>query len=89
MGLLDLLRGRRNGSAKTAKERLQIVITHERANRNAPDYLPLLKKDLMEVIAKYVDVDNDSVSVTLEQEAELGVLELNITLPDKGRVAAR
>lgn len=89
MGLLDFLRTRRPPSAKIAKERLQIVITHERANRNAPAYLPQLKKDLLDVIAKYVDVDQDQVMVTLEQEAELGVLELNITLPDKGRAVAR
>ncbi len=83
MGILDFLRASRSqNSASAAKERLQIVVTHERIRRNAPDYLPMLQRELVEVIRKYVDIDQDQVSVNLEREGDYGVLELNIVLPD-------
>ena len=46
-------------TAKCAKERLQIIIAHERGERNQPEYLPDLQKDILAVIAKYVDIRND------------------------------
>ncbi len=68
-------------SAYQAKERLQIVMAHERAGRDAPDFLPLLQKELLEVIAKYVDVDQNRVEVKLDRNNEFSTLEVNIELP--------
>jgi cell division topological specificity factor len=85
MGLLDYFRSRRQGqnTAAIAKERLQIVVAHERAERNQPSYLPMLQKDILEVIRKYVTVDQSAVSVNLEQDEDREILELNIVLPDR------
>lgn len=69
-------------SAKVAKDRLQVLIAHERTGRNGPDYLPMLKQDILDVIKKYVAVGDDALSVQLESQDNCDVLELNITLPD-------
>lgn len=85
MGLLDYFRsvtGKKRGSAVVAKERLQILVAHDRAARGRPSYLPKLQNEILEVIRKYVQVDMDAVSVNYEQEGEQEILELNIVLPD-------
>ncbi len=82
MGLMDFFRSSRKGSASVAKERLQILVAHDRAERNNPSYLPMLQKEILEVIRKYVAVDPDAVSVNYEQEDQREILELNIVLPD-------
>ena len=84
MGLLDYFIGTRQTTAAIAKERLQILVAHERSERNKPDYLPMLQKELLEVVRKYVNVEPDNISVTMEQDANREVLELNIILPDEG-----
>ena len=68
-------------SAKCAKERLQIIIAHEREERDNPDYLPLLQRDLLEVIARYVKIQKDDVKIELERQNGCSILELNVTLP--------
>lgn len=83
MGLLDYFRSTRQPTAAIAKERLQILVAHERSERNKPDYLPMLQKELLEVVRKYVNVDPDAISVTMEQDDKREILELNIVLPDK------
>lgn len=83
MSLLSYFRSQRKGSASVAKERLQIVVARERANRNGPDYLPALQEELLEVIRKYVQVDREAVQIQLDREGNCEVLELNILLPDK------
>lgn len=59
-----------------------MLIAHERTGRNGPDYLPMLKKDILAVIKKYVSVGEEQVSVQLDTQDDCDVLELNITLPD-------
>lgn len=83
MGLLDYFRSRRQNTAAIAKERLQILVAHERGERSRPSYLPMLQKEILEVIRKYVAVDQDAVTVTLEQDDNREILELNIVLPDR------
>lgn len=83
MGLFDYFKKNKPASAQLAKERLQIVIAHERLDRNGPDYLPQLRRDIMEVIRKYVPITEDHVNVQFEKGADYDVLELNIALPDR------
>jgi cell division topological specificity factor len=84
MGLLDHFKSSRSGSAAVARERLQILVAHERLDRQrSPDYLVNLQRDLLEVIRRYVNVDQDAISVTMEQDENREVLELNIVLPDE------
>ena len=85
MGLMDFFRSSRKGSASVAKERLQILVAHDRAQRNSPSYLPKLQQEILDVIRKYVAVDQDAVSVNYEQEGQREILELNIVLPEQGR----
>ncbi len=86
MSLLDYFRPSKKNTASTAKERLQIIVAHERRRRTSPDYLPQLERDILEVIRKYVDIADDQVSVTLEKSSdELSVLELNVTFPEEKR----
>jgi cell division topological specificity factor len=86
--LLDYLRGSRKKSAVVAKERLKLIIAHERRARSgAPEYLPRLKEELLHVIAKYVAIDHESIQVNLEKHGDYDVLELNITLSDGNGVA--
>ncbi|HCJ50776.1 MAG: cell division topological specificity factor MinE [Gallionellaceae bacterium CG1_02_56_997] len=84
-GLLNYLRGNEKKTASVAKERLQIILAHERAGRGTatPDYLPALQEELMAVIAKYIHIDRDSLKVQLDKHDQYDVLELNITLPEK------
>ena len=84
MGLLDYFRSSRQSSAAVAKERLQILVAHERSERTKPDYLVALQRDLLEVIRKYVNVDPDAITVNMEQDEKREVLELNIILPEDG-----
>ncbi len=92
MSLLDYFRISRPNTAAVAKERLQILVAHERSERNKPSYLPMMQKELLEVIRKYINVDQDAITVNVEQDDQHEVLELNIVLPeeeDKPRKTAR
>jgi cell division topological specificity factor len=82
MSILNYLR-KRNTTASVAKERLQIIISHERSQRNTPDYLPKLQEEILEVIAKYVPINKQKVSVNVERIGNGSVLELNVTMPDQ------
>ena len=70
-------------AASVAKERLQIIISHERAQRNTPDYLPQLQEEILAVIAKYIPISRDKVFVNLERIGDSAVLELNVTMPEE------
>lgn len=79
--IFDRFREREQKSAGIAKERLQIVVAHERNKHNQPSYLPKLQSELLEVIKKYVEVDMNDVAVDICQEDLTSVLEVNVTLP--------
>ena len=83
--MFDFLRAKKN-TAETAKNRLQIIIAQERTSRGGPDYLPLLQRELLEVIRKYVNVDVEAVKVDLVKDGEHDVLDISVALPD-GRAA--
>ena len=85
MSLLSFLLGEKKKTATVAKERLQIILAHERTGRGGsrPDYLPDLQRDLIAVISKYVKIDPKDIKVNLEREDDLEVLEVKIELPEK------
>ena len=72
-------------TASVAKERLQIILAHERSGLGpaSPDYLPDLQRELIAVISKYVNINADDIKVNLERQDNLEVLEVKIELPDK------
>jgi cell division topological specificity factor len=82
--LLDFFLGNRPRSADAAKDRLQVIIVRDRAaTGEGPDFLPLLQKDLIEVVRKYVDIAEDKVSVDVDRRDNLSMLEVNIELPGR------
>jgi cell division topological specificity factor len=86
MGLLAFFR-RTPATAGLAKERLRIIVAQERSHRGGPDYLPLLRGELLEVIRKYVKVDAEAIQINLEKEEGQEVLELSVALPQKTAAA--
>lgn len=89
MSIFDYLRRRKpTSAASVAKERLQIIISHERAQRSTPDYLPQLQEEILSVIAKYIPISRDKVCVNVERDGGNAVLELNITMPDEVMIDA-
>ncbi|MCP4296485.1 MAG: cell division topological specificity factor MinE [Proteobacteria bacterium] len=82
MRFLDFFRNNRKTSASTAKDRLQIIVAQERLTRNGPDYLPMMKEELLLVVRKYIRVEDGAVNIRLDKEEDCEVLELNITLPE-------
>ncbi|MCE0757711.1 MULTISPECIES: cell division topological specificity factor MinE [Marinobacter] len=83
MSFLDYFRSKKNNTASVAKERLQIIVAHERGQRDMPDYLPQLQQELLDVIRKYVQISDDMVQVDVDRNESCSVLELNVTLPEK------
>jgi len=82
MNILEFFRtSKRPTFAATAKERLQILLAHERADRNGPDFLPQLQRELLEVVKRYLAIDDDKVAVRLQRESGCSLLEVNVELP--------
>lgn len=87
MRLLDLFKAREPATtARAAKERLQILLAHERVGRGGAEFLPMLQRELLQVIQKYVQIDNDKIQVRLDRNEDTSMLEVNIELP--GSIAA-
>ncbi len=82
MRLLDFFR-RPPPSAQVAKERLRIIVAQERGARGGPDYLPLLRRELLEVIRKYVNVDPEAVHIHFDRAEGHEMLEFSVALPSK------
>lgn len=82
MRIFDYFRSKETTSARIAKERLQVIVAHERNRGAHPDYLPQLQEEILAVIRKYIDVTQDDVNVQVDKSEDYSVLELNITLPE-------
>jgi cell division topological specificity factor len=81
VSLFDFFFPKKPASASIAKERLQIVLAHERAGRDSPDFLPRMQKELLAVVAKYIAVKEDQIRVTLGKAGKASVLEINVEMP--------
>ncbi|MBW8368519.1 MAG: cell division topological specificity factor MinE [Arenimonas sp.] len=88
MGIFDFLNPGKKNSANVAKNRLQILIQQERSMRGAPDYLPMLQRELLEVIRKYINVDSDAVKVGMHKDGDSELLDISVALPDKASPAS-
>ena len=83
MDWLKFFRAETPKTASIARERLKVVVAHQREGRsNGPVYLPKLREELLLVVRKYVQVPDTAVHVHIQREAGLEVLEMNITLPE-------
>ncbi|GAB3388646.1 cell division topological specificity factor MinE [Lysobacter fragariae] len=82
MGIFDFLVAKKP-TASVAKERLRIIVAHERSGRgSSPDYLPMLQRELLEVIRKYVNVDAEAVKVEMIGDGDSKVLDISVALPE-------
>ena len=82
MSILSFLLGQKKKTASIAKERLQIILAHERTGRGAAaDWLPALQRELVDVVSKYVRVNRQDIRVSLERQDNLEVLEVKIEMP--------
>jgi cell division topological specificity factor len=85
MDWLKIFRSQPKPTASLAKERLKVVVAHQREGRaNGPMYLPRLRQEILEVVRKYVQVPDTAVKIDVQREDGLEVLEMNITLPEPG-----
>lgn len=89
MRIIEFLRAGRKNSAALAKERLQIVVAHQRREQSRPAYFANLQRDLLEVVRRYVTVEDTAVKVDVDHQGDCDILELNITLPDQPTASAR
>ena len=86
MGLLQYFRKEepsKGGSAKLAKDRLQIIVAHEHSSAAIPSYLPELQREIVAVIRKYMDISAQDVTCefTDKDSDDMSVLEVNVALP--------
>ena len=85
MSLFGLFKNRR--SAPVARERLQILLAHERTSRGQPDLLAILHEEILAVIAKHVSVERDNVQVTMDRGDKVSTLEIDVAVPNSVGVA--
>ncbi|MBO0737991.1 MAG: cell division topological specificity factor MinE [Alphaproteobacteria bacterium] len=78
--LLDFLFPERRNSAGIAKDRLKIVLAHERTSRDAPDFLPALQKDLLDVVSRYIEIRDDMLRVNVGKAGDTSLLEINVEI---------
>ena len=86
MTLFDLFK--RRGSAPVARERLQVLLAYERKSRNQPDLVALLREEIMAVITKHIQVDQDDVHVTMDRGETMSTLEIDIHIRNADAMAA-
>ena len=77
--LIDKLLGRQPSSASTAKERLQLVLAHDRSDLN-PELLEQMRREILEVVARYVEIDVEEGDVSLETEDRVTALVANLPI---------
>jgi cell division topological specificity factor len=85
MRFLDFFRSNKKTSAAVAKERLQIIVAHERRPASSPDFLPSLQQDILEVVRKYVPIQEEQIKLSLDRSGDCEVLEQNISLAEAER----
>jgi cell division topological specificity factor len=81
MNLLRFIR-RRSGSAPVARERLQILLAHERGLRSQPDLLGILREEILAVVSRHVVLDPEKVVVRMDRGKSVSTLEVDIELPN-------
>jgi cell division topological specificity factor len=86
MNILALFR--RHGSAPMARERLQILLSHERAAARQPDLLAVLQQEILATIARQVTVARENVRVRIDRGANVSTLEIDVEIPHTSGTAA-
>ena len=74
---------KRSRSAPVARDRLQVLLAHERALSGRPDLAAVLEQEILAVIARHIPIDRDKVVVKLDRGAQVSTLEIDIEMPDE------
>ena len=82
MSILDFFSKSRRNSAPVARERLQVLLAHERALTGGADLAAVLKQEILEVIARHIPIDRDRVMVKLDRGHQVSTLEIDVEMPD-------
>lgn len=82
MSFRSLFPRRDKKSAAIARERLQILLTHERAGGASSDLLARLREEVLAAIAKHVDVDPGKVEVSMKKQHDVSIIEIEVEVPD-------
>ncbi|MBS9778341.1 MAG: cell division topological specificity factor MinE [Gammaproteobacteria bacterium] len=82
MALFGMFGKKKAQSANLAKERLKIIVEHSRADARRPDFLNEMRREILEVVNKYVQIEIDDINTNIANQGDVEVLELNILLPD-------
>ena len=88
MSILDFFSKNRRNSAPVARERLQVLLAHERALTGGADLAAVLKQEILEVIARHIPIDRDRVMVKLDRGHQVSTLEIDVEMPDTALAAA-
>ena len=88
MSILDFF-ARRRQTAPVARERLQVLLAHERALSGGADLAAVLKQEILEVIACHIPIDRDRVMVKLDRGEQVSTLEIDVEMPDEALAARR
>ncbi len=78
----------RRGSAPVARERLQILLAHERSSHGQSDLLTSLRDEILAVVAKHINVDHDQVRVKMQRGDKVSTLDIDIEVPHSALAAA-
>jgi cell division topological specificity factor len=76
----------RRASAPVARERLQVLLAHERASIGQTDLVAVLREEILAVIAKHVALDPDNLRVRMERGDQMSTLEVEVDIPKGARV---
>ncbi|MEM8570208.1 MAG: cell division topological specificity factor MinE [Pseudomonadota bacterium] len=79
---------RTDATADMAKERLQILLAHERVDRSNAELLPILQREILEVVKRHMKVDSKTVDIKLERGDDISSLEINVELPGARQLQA-
>jgi cell division topological specificity factor len=83
MSLFDLFR---RGSAPIARERLQVLLSHERVACGRPDLLGILREEIIAVIGRYVSFEPDKVQIKMDRGKSVSTLAVDIEIPNRDRM---
>jgi cell division topological specificity factor len=72
----------RDRSAPVARDRLQVLLAHERGVAGRTDLAALLEREILDVIARHIPIDRDKVVVRLDRGDQVSTLEIDIEMPD-------
>lgn len=75
-------RTRQPATAAAAKDRLQVLLAHERSDRTRAELLPRLQRDIIEAVRRHVQVKREAVAVELQTSGNVSTLEINVELPE-------